>query len=553
MAKDVKDIKHMVQKDVDNHRLDKVIARLPFAKGATFDSSDEGINPRCHIKTRIELRHQIQSWAEDQQVKCFFWLKGMAGTGKSTISRTMADWLSKENKLGASFFFKRGEADRDSSAKLFTTICAQLLINIPALISPVELAIDTDPYISEKSMGEQFEKLICQPLSQIQNASKLILLFDALDECTQGETFLRLLSQTKDKWSPNLQIMITSRPEKAIRLGFKDVEEEIRKDIELYDMPRPIVERDITFFLEDEFAKIRKKYEKDGQKLPLTWPGKEILRDLVSMAVPLFIVAATICRFIEDEVWSDPAGQLKKVLDYHNRDPDTDSHIERLDATYSPILNQLIVGRTKKAQKPLIDRFRKIVGPIIHLAEPLSRSSLASLLDIDSQQIESQLSSLHSVFSVPSSAESPIRMLHLSFRDFLVDADRSETDLFWINEKETHHMIVIKCLDRMSRYEHFRDNICGLEHYGILRSDIERGLIDKCLPADLQYASIFWVSHFEQSEMGISDNDIIHGFLKTNFLHWLEALSLLGRISESIDLIHRLRSIVVGISKPRIL
>ena len=35
---------------------------------------------------------------------------------------------------------------------LFTTICAQLLVKIPLLVAYVEMAIDTDPNISDKSM-----------------------------------------------------------------------------------------------------------------------------------------------------------------------------------------------------------------------------------------------------------------------------------------------------------------------------------------------------------------------------------------------------------------
>jgi hypothetical protein len=217
-----------------DRRREKVMAKLPYAEGATFDSSDEGLNPRCHPETRTDLLRQIREWAQDQQGKSIFWLKGMAGTGKSTISRTVADSFDREGKLGASFFFKRGEPNRSTAKMLFTTLCNQLLEKIPLLIAHVEMAIDTDANLSDKSMGEQFEKLICQPLSQIQRhlplASKLIIVIDALDECAQeGDTLLRLLSQTRNKWSPSLQIFITSRPEQQIRSGFTDVPENVRE------------------------------------------------------------------------------------------------------------------------------------------------------------------------------------------------------------------------------------------------------------------------------------------------------------------------------------
>jgi len=38
-------------------------------------------------------------WCDDPDSKCIFWLNGMAGTGKSTISRTIARELAEEIRL----------------------------------------------------------------------------------------------------------------------------------------------------------------------------------------------------------------------------------------------------------------------------------------------------------------------------------------------------------------------------------------------------------------------------------------------------------------------
>jgi hypothetical protein len=125
--------------------------------------------------------------------------------------------------------------------------------------------------------------------------------------------------------------------------------------IELHEIPQPIIRQDITTFLIYRFAQIRVQYANDGGTLSSDWPGSEVLSVLVKMAIPLFIFAATLCRFVEDPVWSDPSGQLKKVLEY--RRMGIDSEMDKLDATYSPILNQLIYGKPEKAQKSLVERF----------------------------------------------------------------------------------------------------------------------------------------------------------------------------------------------------
>jgi hypothetical protein len=51
-----------------------------------------------------------------------FWLNGLAGIGKSTITRTIARRYFKEERLGASFFFSRGGGDVSHTGKFFITI-----------------------------------------------------------------------------------------------------------------------------------------------------------------------------------------------------------------------------------------------------------------------------------------------------------------------------------------------------------------------------------------------------------------------------------------------
>lgn len=85
---------------------------LPIALGAAYNAYENRHDQKCHPETRRELLEKITKWANDPDGECIFWLNGKAGTGKSTISRTMAEKLVIEGKLGASFFFNRDEGDR---------------------------------------------------------------------------------------------------------------------------------------------------------------------------------------------------------------------------------------------------------------------------------------------------------------------------------------------------------------------------------------------------------------------------------------------------------
>jgi hypothetical protein len=472
----------------------------------------------------------------------------MAGTGKSTISRTIAQSFADEGQLGASFFFKRGEGDRGNATKFFTTITAQLIVKVPALTPHVRKAIDIDPAISGKAMKEQFEKLILQPFSETKHISpqisRLVIVVDALDECEREgdiKNILFLLSQTRHVRSLSLRIFVTSRPELPIRLGFKDMSEGTYQDLVLHEIPQPVIEHDISAFLKAELAKIRKDHNHlypSDRWLPLDWPGERNIQALVNMAIPLFIFATTVCRFIGDPRW-DPEERLAIVLRYQ-----TAGQASQLDRTYLPVLDQLLVGLTDSDREALTGEFREVVGSVVTLAEPLSTISLASLLSIPKKVVDRRLNTLHSVLSVPANQDSPVRLLHLSFRDFLIDAKKRGRSPFWVDESETHKMMATKCLELMSKPGCLRENICSLETPGKQRTEIDCRVINNSLSADVRYACRYWVHHLEQSKSCIHDQSRVHSFLQKHFLHWLEALSLMGKMSESIGLINTLQSII---------
>lgn len=126
---------HRLQESLDRLETKIDLNKLPYAKGAMYNSyGDDHIT--CHPATRLELLHKIHDWARHPRSKSIFWLSGMAGTGKSTISRPVAEWVAGQGRLdgvdlGASFFFKRGEGDRGSASQFFPTITRELVLKVP--------------------------------------------------------------------------------------------------------------------------------------------------------------------------------------------------------------------------------------------------------------------------------------------------------------------------------------------------------------------------------------------------------------------------------------
>jgi hypothetical protein len=520
---------------------------LPIANDATFDSRAEQHNARCHPDTRIGLLQQMHAWVDDPKGQCIFWLNGKAGTGKSTISRTVAGQLKERGVLGANFFFKRGERDRGNAVLLFTTIAVQLVTWKPQLSSTIGAAVESDPAISTKALREQFDKLILEPLCRARSGFEgpftIAIVIDALDECDNDDDIkliINLFSQAKALSSVRLRVFITSRPELPIRLGFKNITGKYQ-DVALHQVPESVIKHDISVYLSSELARIRENYNSqafEDQRLPSHWPGERI-QTLVHMAVPLFIFAATVCRFIEDETWQDPEGQLAKVLSFQSLG---NAQQDNLDSTYLPILNQVVVGTSGETRTRLVSEFRGIVGPLVLLAEPLSASDMSNLLGTPKAAFIRILSHLHAVLEVPTKSDSSIRPFHLSFRDYLADPAKRNTNELWIDEMKTQGDLANLCIQRLQF--HLKRDICNLKVPGKARTEINKDDITKFLPTYIQYACRYWVSHLIQSKGQIRDGDQVHTFLQHHLLHWLEALSLIGKIVESVAMVTALRALV---------
>lgn len=151
-----------------------------------------------------------------------------------------------------------------------------------------------------------------------------------------------------------------------------------------------------------------------------------------------------------------------------------------------------------------------------------------------------------SALSTPSSAfspgkDTPVTLFHLSFRDFLVDPTKRANE-FWIDETKYHRTLTDRCIQLM--YQHLRRDICGLQVPGRLRSEVDQRTIDASLSSEIQYACQYWVHHLKESKGSIRDGGPVHCFLTIYLLYWFEALSLLGRISESIGMVDDLLALL---------
>lgn len=216
-----------------------------------------------------------------------------------------------------------------------------------------------------------------------------------------------------------------------------------------------------------------------------------------------------------------------------------------LDAIYIAVLQQSVPENYSQREKDeTIALLKEILGPIAVLVSQFSSHSLSKFLEIPENEIHEALEELHAIIQVPNDPGHPIRLHHTSFRDFLLNKSRCG-ESFWIEEPSTHLKLVSSCITAMKKS--LERDMCHLTSSSYLAKDIEPSRVDQHLVPEVQYACLYWVQHLQKSNVQLSDddNDKVHTFLRDHFLHWLEALSLMGKMREGIHAINLLEFIAL--------
>ncbi|KAF2195561.1 hypothetical protein K469DRAFT_616319 [Zopfia rhizophila CBS 207.26] len=537
---------------------DSPIKRLPYAEDAPFNSYKTQHEPTCIPDTRVDLLHEIYNWADGQDERCIFWLNGLAGTGKSTIGRTVARKYFEQDRLGASFFFSRGGGDVSHAAKFATSIAVQLANSIPTLHRYICDAITERSDIASQSLRDQWHQLVLRPLSKLDGndcQSLYVLVVDALDECYDDnniQIIVQLLAETRSLEMVRLRVFLTSRPEIPIRYGFCQITDVEHQDFVLHNISPAIVDHDISIFLEYSLQVIRRECY-----LAVDWPGKQDIRRLAEKANGLFIWAATACRFIR-EGRKFATHRLSIILndnsstDDSSNDSSTDDSFlddstrapeEQLSKIYVTVLKNA-VGRYRGPER---NKFRKLLrataGVIILLFSPLSTFSLAGLLHVQGDDVLQMLDDLHSILDIPENRARPIRLHHPSFRDFLLSKERCGDSKFWVDKKQAHQKLADNCIRLMSNT--LKQDICGVGAPGTFATGIDSNRVQQCLPPEVQYACLYWIQHLKKSGAQLCDNNQVHQFLRVHLLHWLEALSWMRKVPEGIHAINSLELIAL--------
>ena len=504
----------------------ELLKEMGFAERAFGD-----VQGRCLDGTRTEILDTIMRWTlhadppdgEEQFGKVprlsarVLWLCGVAGSGKSRISRSIATRLQELQRLGSLYCCDYRNRATLNPETLFSTIAQHLASHDPLRRQHLLAAIKDDKAIrTTKICRQQYQHFIVQPSTDLPIVGDTVIVIDAFDEIGDIEdraVALDILSRHAHELPPGLRIVVTSRFEDDIQEALQSPKAVGVDFMLMEDIPTDLTARDISHYVHDKLGNIRDLEPAD-------------LNQLAMAAGDSFQWASTACRYIRNNRdrrgMQGPKDRLPLFL----------ASNQGLDELYTRILDEHFGEDSAEA----LVKLKLILGLILRAEEPISLRTVSELISQtssgptpstnlhlhDLQRIVRHLASLlvntHDI-------DQAISPLHTSFADFLQDVKRHHKYL--IDIEEANRRLGLGCLDIMER--ELRFNICQIPTSYKANKDIENleTLVKKYISPHLRYASRFWAQHLSYlTDVDDVISSKLRDMLSTRFLEWLEVMSV---------------------------
>lgn len=485
----------------------------------------------------MQILERIDTWMRDTATsERVLLVRGMAGRGKSTIASTVA-YRWRYRAACAIFHFRRGQSALDN--RLVLSLARQLGSNgvVPEVKESILKSIRVNEDIAQCRLQEQFKTLLVSSLKRIQTTSTPILLVvDALDECEATQfavRFVKLIDQSASSLPANVKFLITCRPEAQLLQAFKP------RQWPTEDLDSAAgVDEDVAQFLHHGFSKIDKmEYDLEND-----WPSRDEMQTLVRMSQGLFQWAHTALEYIKE---GSPAHRLQEILT-------SPSIWDGLDEIYLQILSKAF--KNVKRNTPKEELILRTLSTLVAAPYPLSLETFAFLYaDHSTFRGDTQekivlflrlevLNDLRSIIYVPNSPKGPIRLVHTSVRDLLVNNERCDKS-YAVDILNSHFRLTRECFRFMIR--DLGTNMCKLSDLSKANSEPDvQERVRSSLPDGLQYCCRSWTTHLIE---GMPRADSVDGaprvvpsdlkqFSEEKLLGWLEVMSLVGDIQNAISM-----------------
>ena len=466
----------------------------------------------------------FRRWREDQHSR-LLWIKGDPGKGKTMLLCGIIDELKRPTAptyLLSFFFCQATDARINSATAVLRGLIYLLVHQQPSLISHIRkkydhagqtLFEDANAWLA---LSEIFTNILQDP-----SLKDSYVIIDALDECvTDLLKILDLITQ-KSSASSGVKWIVSSRNWPEIEERMETAGEKVRMCLELN---AESISTAVSNYIDDKVAHLaqRKNYDDRTQN--------DVRAYLTSNAHGTFLWVALVCQNLEDyEKW--------EVLEALRTFP------PGRDELYERMMQQICNSKRNNLIKQILALTAVVCRPIT-LEELTSFNKTLEGIANDTHSLQKVIG-LCSSFLVLQ--ERTIYFVHQSAKEFLLKNVSNE--LFPSGTAKLHYTIFSKALEVMFRILH-RD-MYSLCSPGFPIDQVQRPDPDPL--AAVRYSCVYWMEHLRQWDYNNpltnrndleETSDAINKFLRQHYLHWLEALSLVGSISEGVHAVVQLEGIL---------
>ncbi|CVK97757.1 related to vegetatible incompatibility protein HET-E-1 [Fusarium proliferatum] len=495
--------------DTDDSCLKDLYITNPEADKQRIEREKGGLLKECY--TWILYNDNFLQWRHDPDLH-LLWIRGDPGKGKTMLLAGLITELQKTSNDNIFYFFcQAAQPLLRTASYVLRGLIWSIVRKRPALIPYIRKQYNQagESVFSDHNAWQAVSGILTGILEDNASADCIIMI-DALDECIQErEKLIGYITQRsvscKVKW------IISSRNWPEIEAQLDETQNQVRLHLELNHAS---ISKAVVKFVDQKVTQLNSTYNEPTRA--------QIRNHLVDNANDTFLWVALVCQELEKP----------GVKHYHSS-----SILKRFPAGLDELYERMISSINDRD----MEWCRAILAVIAVALRPLSLQELAaadrSLTEWikDKETISSLVTSCGSLLTIRGDT---VYTVHESVNDFL----RKTSKILPSGISEQQLSIFLSSIKVMQNMLHrnlyeLKDNCALIDGIPVLPS----------APLTIAgYACTYWVDHFcEWSLTNHERPNSLHytritQFLKSKFLYWLEAMSLLRCTSEAMEAMQRL-------------
>ena len=287
---------------------------------AKYEHTDQS-KSLCAPGTRVKLLADIKDWllSPPSNAERIFWVTGIPGSGKSTLSATIVENLrDNDTPVSAQFFISRNIPETIDPDKIIPTIAQQLAISSSTAARVHEKAVKNG---YPATRAKQVTSLLLDPIRELSKSRDVVvILIDALDELKDAaKNVIEILSHIAPincDLPNNIRFVITSRPE-----HWADISKSNKLEHAVFKQYPLVTESSVTEVHNFVVARMREIVNERTELTPdepgwRGWPDPDQLQRLSDKANGLFHYAATALQWIELRIGEDGSNGFRSLFGY---------------------------------------------------------------------------------------------------------------------------------------------------------------------------------------------------------------------------------------------